>query len=261
MKKTAKKKNSKAIVKKQSAEPIPKDMNDIISKIVLQGDLRALTPEQKVSYYNNICRQLGLNSMTRPFDYIILNNREVLYANKSCTDQLRKIHGISVEKIDHTVFDGIYISTVLVRDKTGRTDGATGAVNISGLKGLELANAIMKAETKSKRRATLSVAGLGIMDESEIDGAFSNGTSITLALDDKTQPEPKEAESGASVVQSGKRPKGDFAAALGAISSADKMKITVISARLHEREWTPEEETELREKIGIRMAELMEAGK
>jgi hypothetical protein len=88
-----------------------------------------------------------------------------------------------------------------------------------------------------------------------------SSTSITLPAPRKTQPEPNGAESGASVEQSGKRPKGDFVAALSAISSADKMKITVISARLHEREWTPEEETELREKIGIRMAELMEAGK
>ncbi|MDU5950540.1 MAG: hypothetical protein E6Z15_26195, partial [Paenibacillus macerans] len=33
----------------------------------------------------------------------------------------------------------------------------------------ELANAIMKAETKAKRRVTLSLSGLGMMDESEIE--------------------------------------------------------------------------------------------
>src|SRR5690606_14334225 len=33
----------------------------------------------------------------------------------------------------------------------------------------ELANALMKAETKAKRRATLSICGLGMMDESEIE--------------------------------------------------------------------------------------------
>jgi hypothetical protein len=41
-------------------------------------------------------------------------------------------------------------------------------VNIEGLKGEALANALMKAETKAKRRATLSAVGLGMMDESEI---------------------------------------------------------------------------------------------
>lgn len=32
-----------------------------------------------------------------------------------------------------------------------------------------MANALMKAETKAKRRVTLSICGLGLLDESEID--------------------------------------------------------------------------------------------
>src|SRR5690606_39558393 len=55
------------------------------------------------------------------------------------------------------------------RDKTGREDVATGAVSIAGLKGDALANSVMKAETKAKRRLTLSLAGLGWLDESEVD--------------------------------------------------------------------------------------------
>jgi hypothetical protein len=38
-----------------------------------------------------------------------------------------------------------------------------------GLKGDALANALMKAETKSKRRVTLSICGLGMLDETEVD--------------------------------------------------------------------------------------------
>jgi hypothetical protein len=41
------------------------------------------------------------------------------------------------------------------------------AVAIGALKGDALANAPMKAETKSKRRVTLSLAGLGWLDETE----------------------------------------------------------------------------------------------
>ena len=37
------------------------------------------------------------------------------------------------------------------------------------LKGDALANALMKAETKAKRRVTLSIAGLGWLDETELD--------------------------------------------------------------------------------------------
>jgi hypothetical protein len=50
----------------------------------------------------------------------------------------------------------------------GRIDEATGAVTISGLKGEALANAMMKAETKAKRRVTLSMSGLNMLDESEV---------------------------------------------------------------------------------------------
>ena len=56
------------------------------------------------------------------------------------------------------------------RDRTGREDEATGVVNIKGLGGEALANALMKAETKAKRRLTLSIVGLGFLDESEVEG-------------------------------------------------------------------------------------------
>ena len=46
---------------------------------------------------------------------------------------------------------------------------STGAVPIAGLKGEEFANALMKAETKAKRRATLSICGLGVLDETEVE--------------------------------------------------------------------------------------------
>ncbi|EOV0478051.1 hypothetical protein ACOIM4_001927, partial [Campylobacter coli] len=45
----------------------------------------------------------------------------------------------------------------------------TGALNIKNLGGDNLANAIMKAITKAKRRVTLSICGLGMLDESELD--------------------------------------------------------------------------------------------
>ena len=54
-----------------------------------------------------------------------------------------------------------------------------GAVNIAGLKGEAYANAIMKAETKAKRRATLDLLGLGVLDESEAD-SIPNATTVAI---------------------------------------------------------------------------------
>jgi hypothetical protein len=73
-------------------------------------------------------------------------------------------------KITHReTLDGVYVVTAAATDKSGRTDESTGAVNIQGLKGDALANGLMKAETKAKRRVTLSICGLGLLDETEVE--------------------------------------------------------------------------------------------
>lgn len=141
----------------------------VIEQVVMQGDLSKLDPAQRVLYYNKVCESVGLNPLTRPFDYISLNGKLTLYAKKDCTEQLRKINGISIAKMETTVIDDLYIVKAVAVDKNGRTDEATGAVVFGHLKGEAKANAIMKAETKAKRRVTLSICGMGWCDESEID--------------------------------------------------------------------------------------------
>jgi len=142
-----------------------------IEDVLITGDLSGLTPEQKVSYCTKVCESLGLNPLTNPFEYIYFKKSGVLklYAKKDCTEQLRKIHGVSIVSIQTERSDGLYVAKATAKDKTERTDVATGAVDISNLKGDDLANGVMKAETKAKRRVTLSICGLGILDESEVD--------------------------------------------------------------------------------------------
>ena len=152
---------------------------DVIEAVVAQGDLSKLTNEQRVLYYLKVCESLKLNPATRPFEYIILNQRMVLYARKEATDQLRQSRNVSVvitgrEKMG----DDVYVVTAKA-DYGGRTDESIGAVNIGGLKGDALANALMKAETKAKRRVTLSICGLGFTDESEID-SIPNAKPVTV---------------------------------------------------------------------------------
>ena len=148
------------------------DKNKNMSKIedlMIKGDLSKLSDVERVNYYKMVCESLNLNPLTKPFDYILLNGKLTLYATKNCTEQLRKLNGVSIESLDDKVVDDLYIVKAHARDKTGRTDTSTGAVNIGNLKGEPKANAIMKAETKAKRRVTLSISGLGWCDESEIE--------------------------------------------------------------------------------------------
>jgi hypothetical protein len=158
-----------AIAKKEKKEVGQVHELSIIEQVVVMGDLAKLNPEQRVTYYKEVCRSAGLNPYTKPFDYINLNGKLTLYAKKDCTEQLRKLNGISIEKLESQVIDDLYIVKATAKTKDGRMDQSTGAVTIGNLKGDAKANAIMKAETKAKRRVTLSISGMGFCDETEID--------------------------------------------------------------------------------------------
>lgn len=142
---------------------------EVVERLLIHGDLSNLSPAQKTDYYLRVCESLGLNPLTRPFEYMKLQGKEILYAKRDCTDQLRRKHNISITLGESKVVDGVFIIRAHASMPNGRTDEATGAVSIQGLRGEALANAIMKAETKAKRRATLSICGLGFLDETEVE--------------------------------------------------------------------------------------------
>ncbi len=146
-------------------KPLPAD----IEKVLVEGNLAALKPEQRVSYYNATCQSLGLNPLTTPFDYLNLNGKLRLYAKKDATDQLRRHYHVSITITAREVVHDVYVVTARAVLPSGREDESTGAVTVKGKAGEELANAWMKAETKAKRRVTLSICGLGFLDESELE--------------------------------------------------------------------------------------------
>jgi hypothetical protein len=75
-----------------------------------------------------------------------------------------------VELIDRRTEGDLYEATARVHRPDGTQVDDVGVVPIAGLKGEAAANARMKAITKAKRRAVLSACGLGMLDESEIEG-------------------------------------------------------------------------------------------
>jgi hypothetical protein len=142
---------------------------ETISKLVLGGDLSKLTPEQKVSYYGYRCKALNLDPATKPFDLLKLNGKEVLYATRECSNQISQRDGLSATVVKQEAVNDVYMVTARVTDSKGRQTDDVGCVPIKGVTGDALCNAIMKATTKAKRRAILSHAGLGMMDETEIE--------------------------------------------------------------------------------------------
>lgn len=181
-----------------------------IEAVIAKGDLSALTAEERIDYYVNTCRSLGLNPMTKPFDFISLKGKVTLYATRGATDQLRDVRHVTITSLKREFENGLCMVTVEAALPDGRRDTATGIVALGHLQGEELANAIMKAETKAKRRVTLSICGLGWMDETEADtvaGAFSS-RRFTDELVSAGVVDGEYASAGAQLPQQPERPGG-----------------------------------------------------
>lgn len=197
------------------AEPL--SIPEAIEKVLILGDLSSLQPQERVDYYKRVCVSLGLNPLTMPFTYILFREFDAapaklsLYANKSCTEQLRKIHGVGVIPPLRKEIDTqrkVIIVEADVRDRTGKTDTATGVVSLVKFKDgrtydltdREYCNALMKCETKAKRRATLSICGLAFLDESELDtmqvvgGVTPDGRIFRYAEQPPDEPPPQLSE-------------------------------------------------------------------
>jgi hypothetical protein len=172
--------------------PVKAPEGDVMESVIAKGDLAKLTPDERVQHYLAVCKSLGINPATQPFAYLTLNNKLTLYATRTCTDQLRKINGVSLEIVSRQIADDILTVHVKATTPDGRFDEDFGSVAFpSMLKGDARANAVMKAVTKAKRRATLSICGLGWPDETEI--ADIPGAKITESADVETPPRVTDA--------------------------------------------------------------------
>ena len=161
---------------------------EVIEKVVGSGDLSNMAPEARVAFYWRTCESLGLNPMTRPFDFIRGDDGKIImYAKRDATDQLRAKRHVSIDSLDRKTDEEVCTvearGSIIDPAAPGgiRRDSALGSVYIKGLGGQTRANAVMKAETKAKRRLTLSLVGLGVLDETEIEGI-----GIPLGFDPET---------------------------------------------------------------------------
>ena len=154
---------------------------DMLEQVIMAGDLAQLSPADRLNYYGRVCESLGLNPLTKPFQYIRLNGKLTLYASKDATEQLARIHNVSIYLSEGKVIEDIYIVNAEASTSERRAS-ASGAVSITGLAGENKANAFMKAETKACRRAVLRLVGLGWLDESETD-SISGASLVDVNAD------------------------------------------------------------------------------
>src|ERR1035441_1514773 len=96
------------------AEELATTVVSSYERALILGDLTGLKQDERLNYYKAVCESVGLNPLTKPFDYITLNGKMVLYATRACTDQLRKIHGVSVLELVECRQDGVLSITCKV---------------------------------------------------------------------------------------------------------------------------------------------------
>lgn len=172
--------------------PAESEVKQIAASMFLNGDISRLSAEQKSLLVMELCRRYELDPLLRPF--VIIRDRagrESLYATKAVTDQLRARYRLSDTITRAEAVEGLFVVEARVSDPEGRSSTDIGVVPIAGSPE-ERANAMMKAHTKAKRRATLSYAGLSVLDESELD-TIPGASSIEVEPVG-SQPKPREPE-------------------------------------------------------------------
>ena|SRR5688572_1522279 len=143
---------------------------------LLQMDVNQLTLAQRNQYLWWFAKRMGLDPMTKPFDCIPgQNGKLIIYANRTAAEQLRRVHHIKIEIMERgfLLVGNKEAEVFVVRSRAelpdGRVDESLGAVPLRfGADAETMANAVMKAETKAKRRVTLSIMAIGLPDESEL---------------------------------------------------------------------------------------------
>ena len=156
----------------------------LTARIALSGDLYGLKEDDIWEYYQTYCNYLGLDPVTRPFDILaqkvkdkddqgreIWRERKTLYPNSSCSAQLASKHKISYGRPVYEYNEALKIvfCFVTLRFPNGREFTGESAVDKSGKSGLSLENALKKAATQARRRATLQSCGIALPDESEVE--------------------------------------------------------------------------------------------
>jgi len=187
-----------------SSELVPLDREAAASAMehmLATGDLAHFTPKQRVGYYLWLCQKLSIDSTSRPFDWLVLDGRLVLYPNKSCAEQLRRRHQISVELVRKEVSGDFFVVEVKGWRPNGQQDFASKYVPLRDGRGNRLAgqqyvNALAKAETGAKRRLTFSMVGLAAMaDGDDLRGArVATVDARGMVLDQPTEEQRHLAE-------------------------------------------------------------------
>ncbi len=145
-------------------------LDEILADVVAAGkDTSALSRDDRSALLVGLSRRLGLNPLSGAVMFLRTNGRETLYVTKQGTDQIAARERLRRETIkgpELVVMEGkkVILCQVRATHPDGRSEVSTATLALA-----DIVNDMMKCETKAKRRATLSICGLGLLAEDEIE--------------------------------------------------------------------------------------------
>jgi hypothetical protein len=139
------------------------------------GDLSTLPEPEQDKILVKMCAHYGLDPILRPFCIIPAQNKKIWYATKAATDMVAARDHLTRRFKERRIDRELMICEIIMEITDGKRveegtavvslgefarDPKTGQITERMLAGEGLANAIMRCETKAKRRATLAWFGM-----------------------------------------------------------------------------------------------------
>jgi hypothetical protein len=154
-----------------------------IADFLITGNLASFSKEKQIELMVNICKEVGVSPILRPLQLINFQGKSIWYLSASGAEAIAAKLGIIIETLEEKELTDKCVAMIRVKGTlpNGRTDTATaylsiGSANLKGevttLKGEAYANAMMKLESKARRRLIVRLAGLKdeyVPEESEIE--------------------------------------------------------------------------------------------
>ena len=134
-------------------------------------DLSSLNEQEQNTWAIEVCEKYKMDKLMCPISFIPnpKTNKIIPYLNRAGSEQLIFNHKMKVTVSEPSFINNVCIVKATVIMPNGVINENIGCVNIEGLKGEALSNAIMKSTTKAKRRAVIGAVGLGLLDELEVE--------------------------------------------------------------------------------------------
>lgn len=149
--------------------PLPEAQSTVsaaaIHQVITAGDLSVLSEHDRIAYYLESCRDLGLNWRTQPFALVKLKGGVMkLYLTVDGAEQLAAVNRLRVEVARTEQIKGAYIVHMRATLPDGRGVTKMGGKDIHNLAGDALIDAMKKAESQAYRRAVKAAASLATFD-------------------------------------------------------------------------------------------------